>query len=207
MVIVAVCALCALAACGYKDSKGSADKGDQPAPPAAADPAPANAAIPAAWKGKLEFESRTITTHDETVSVPGPKGGKAGHMPNGLEPANGSTTFGFGTTFSAGKTCGGACEDKPADKWEKAANSSFFDNMLAHTPAPKVYKDEKTPGHRVLIAEDQYTGGNVNSTTIMMAWWKDGADRFYYCNVTLAPESKDLVSAFEQACAKLVVAF
>ena len=55
-----------------------------------------------------------------------------------------------------------------------------------------------------MIAEDTNTDGNVNNTTIITAWWKDGGERFYFCDATLAPESKDLVPAFDKACASAV---
>jgi hypothetical protein len=185
--------------CGKKKGGSAASSGP-------ADVSAANAAIPAAWKGKLEFVSQTITAHDDAVTVPAPKGWKPGNIQSMLEPPDGSG-FGFGTSFWPSKTCGGECKEKSAAEWEAAANSATFGNMLAHNPPPKVIKDEKTPGHRVLIAEDQYTGGQVNNITIMMGWWKDGADRMYLCTVDLAPESKDLVNAFEQACAHMQTDF
>lgn len=161
--------------------------------------APANAAIPAAWKGKLEFVSQTIDNHGDAVTLPAPKGWKPGNIKSMLEPPDGSG-FGFGTHFWAGKTCNGECTSKSAAEWEKSANEMSFGNELAHTPPPKVLKEDKRAGFRELIAEDQYTTGQTNNVTILMAWWKDGADRMYFCNVDLAPEAKDLVPAFEQAC-------
>lgn len=200
---IGIAAALALAGCGKKDKDGAGSSGG--AGGGDVDVAPANKAIPAAWKGKLEFVARTITNRDESATVPAPKDWKVGFLKDTLEPAEGNKAFGFATSFRAGKTCGGECKAKPAAEWEQAATSSFFGNMLAHKPPPKVLKDEKSAGKRVLIAEDQYTDGNQNKTVIMMAWWKDGADRLYYCTVDLAPESKELVGAFEQACAKLAV--
>ena len=196
----------ALVACGKKNaSKDNAKGSAAPKGPAASvDPGPANAKIPAAWKGKLEFVSEQVKDMDDTVTAVVPKGWTKKSV--GLEPPDGSS-FGFGAKFWVGKDCDGECKAKSAAEWEKSASNSFFNNLMAHTPPPKVLKDDKQPGHRTLIAEDQYTDGQVNNTEIMMAWWKDGADHYYFCNATLPPESKDLVDAFEQACAHLDASF
>ena len=79
--------------------------------------------------------------------------------------------------------------------------------MLAHKPPAKILKDEKRPGSRVMIAQDQNTDGNANNTVVLTAYWKDDADRFLFCNATLNELSKDLAPAFEQACAKLALDF
>ncbi len=185
----------ALVACGNKGSSGTA-----------ADASAANAAIPAAWKGKIEFVTQTLGK-DEGVSVPAPKGWKPGFLDGTVEPPDGNKDFGFATNLRAGKTCGGECKSKDAAAWESAANESSFNNMLAHKPAPKVIKDEKRPGSRVMIAQDQNTDGNMNQTFVLVAYWKDGADRFYFCNASLAEVAKDLAPAFEQACTKMAVDF
>jgi hypothetical protein len=127
-----------------------------------------------------------------------PKSWKAAFLDDEMEPSDNS--FGFGTSMRVGSTCGGECKSHTADEYAKSANKSFFDNMLAHTPPPKIIKDEKTDGRRVMIAEDTNTDGNVNKTSVMIAVWKDGADQYYYCTADLAPESKDLAPAFEKAC-------
>ena len=199
--VIVIAALALGSSCKKKDDvAGDKSEAKKESGPAAV--APANSKIPDAWKGKLEFTSQTFTDHGEDkVTAPAPKGWKPGHVVS-LEPPDGSS-FGFGTQFWVGKTCNGSCEAKPAAEWEKAADKMSFANEMAHTPPPKVIKEDKHPGFRELIAEDQHTDGNVNNTSILMAWWKDGADRMYFCNVDLAPESKDLVWAFEQACLHL----
>jgi hypothetical protein len=204
--VIVVAALALAAGCKKKEEAGGGDKAaDKKAAPANADAGPANAAIAASFKGKIEFTSQTFDDHGDKVTAPAPKGWKPGHVVT-LEPPDGSG-FGFGTQFWVGKTCNGSCESKPAAAWEKSANEMSFANEMAHTPPPKIIKEDKKPGFRELIAEDQHTDGNVNNTSILMAWWKDGADRMYFCNVDLAPESKDLVNAFEQACLHMVVDF
>lgn len=189
-----------VAACGKGGDKGGGGKGGG----GTADAAAANAAVPAAWKAKLAFEVKTLggeqDKHAEKVSVPVPKGWKNGFLDGSVEPADGNNDFGFGTKMWVGGGCQGECKAKSAAEWAKAANESMFDNLLAHTPPPKVIKDEKKDGRRTVIAEDTNTDGNVNNTTVVTAWWKDGAERFYFCDVTLAPESKDTAPAFEKAC-------
>jgi hypothetical protein len=185
------------AACGKKDG----DKGKS-GPARTVDPAPANAAIPAAWKGKIEFEAMKIADDfdkEGTVTAVVPKGWVAGKGIKAMrEPPEGAQGFGFGTHMWPGSGCGGECKARPSAELEAEANKSFFSNLLAHTPPPKVIKDEKTPGHRLLVAEDQ--GGGMDHISIMSAWWDDGAKRFSFCTVELAMEAKDLEPAFEQAC-------
>ena len=186
------------AACG-KGAGGGASGGGT------ADPKAANDAVPAAWKQKLAFEVKTLGDDPkEKVSAAVPKGWKKGFLPDELDPPDNNNDFGFGTTFRVGGTCGGDCKAKSAKEWEDAANHAFFDNVLAHTPAPKVIKDDKKPGRRTMIAEDQHTDGNMNQTFVITAWWSDGGERFYFCDVALAEEAKDLAPAFDKACAAAV---
>ena len=197
---LAIVMLCA-AACGKGSGKsGGGDK----AGGGTADAAAANAAIPAAWKSKVSFEVKTLggeeDKHADKVSVPVPKGWKKGFLDGSVEPPDGNNDYGFGTKMLVGGGCQGECKVKSSAEWAKAADESMFNNLLAHTPPPKVIKDEKKDGRRTMIAEDTNTDGNVNNTTVVTAWWKDGAERFYFCDVTLAPESKDLAPAFEKAC-------
>ena len=184
----------------------SKDKGGSGAPARALDPAPANAAVPAAWKAKLEFAAVKIEgdfKDDDPITAIEPKDWVAGKGIKSMrEPPETKKDFGFGTHVWAGKGCNGECKSKSAAEWETAANKSFFDNELAHDPKPKVIKDVKEPGHRLMVAADQYTGGQVNNIAIMSAWWSDGGERFYFCTVDLAPEAKDLEPAFEQACSQ-----
>lgn len=189
-----------IAACGKGGDKGGAGKSGG----GTADAKAANDAVPAAWKSKLSFEVRTVggekDKHGEKVSVPVPKGWKAGFLEGEVEPPDGNNDFGFGTKVWVTGGCDGECKAKTSKEWEASANHSLFDNVLAHTPPPKIIKDEKKDGRRTMIAEDTNTDGNVNNTMVMTAWWKDGGERFYFCDVTLAPESKDLAPAFEKAC-------
>jgi len=189
--------LMTLAGCGGKK------KGNDAPPP---DPAAANAAIPAAWKSKLEFTVQKLGDGKFTdpVAVAAPKGWKPGFLAGTLEPPEGNSDFGFGTTFRAGGSCGGDCKAKSAADWEAAANTSYFGNVLAHKPAPKIIKDEKTPGRRVMIAKDQHTDGNMNPLTIIVSTWQDDGERFWTCSVELGDKAtEDLAPAFEKACLTL----
>jgi hypothetical protein len=202
-------AYAALGGCKHKEEpaqqapakEAPAEHKDDPA----VDVASANSKIPEAWKGKLEFMSQTLESHGDKVVVAAPKGWKPSNI-GALEPPDGSG-FGFGTKFWTGKTCNGECKARSAADWGASADKVSFANELAHQPAPKILKDDKRDGFRELVAEDQHIDGNINMTSILMAWWKDGADRMYFCNVELAPESKDLVWAFEQACGHLRAEF
>jgi hypothetical protein len=186
------------AACGKKDGGGDKGGGDKKSGGGTVDPGPANAAIPAAWKGKIEFEAATIADDfdkEGTVKAVIPKGWVGGKGIKAMrEPPETAKDFGFGTHVWSGSGCGGECKERPATELEKEANKSFFDNLLAHTPPPKVIKDDKTPGHRLLVVEED------SSMKIMAAWWKDGGKRFQFCTVELAKEAKDLEPAFEAAC-------
>jgi hypothetical protein len=190
------------AACGKGGDKGGGGGGKSGG--GTADAKAANDAIPASWKGKVTFEVRSLggekKQSDEKVSVPVPKTWKAGFLEGSVEPADGDSAFGFGTKMWVTGGCDGECKARSSKEWEASANHSLFDNVLAHKPAPKIIKDEKKDGRRTMIAEDQYTDGNVNNTEVMTAWWTDGGTRFYFCDATLAPESKDLAPAFEKAC-------
>jgi hypothetical protein len=195
--------LMVVAACGSKGDKGKGGEGGG----GSADAKAANDAVPAAWKSKLTFEVKTLggkDKHGEKVSVAVPKGWKDGFLDGSVEPQDGNNDFGFGTTMRVGGTCGGECKAKSAKEWAAAADDSFFNNITAHQPAPKITKDEKKDGRRTMIATDQNTDGNMNRTYVVTAWWKDGGERFYFCDVELADESKDLAPAFEKACAAAV---
>jgi hypothetical protein len=202
--MIALSTVLALAACGKKDKDGGSSGGGG----GSVDPAAANAAIPAAWKGKLEFSAQKLGKgkFGPPVSVAAPKGWKDGFMDGSLEPADGTTTFGFGVSFKAGGTCGGECKKKPAAEWETAANTSYFDNILAHKPPPKIIKDEKSAGRRVMVAKDQYTDGNQNKTMIVVATWTDNDEHFFACSVDLTDKEADLATAFEKACATVTPA-
>ena len=185
------------AACGKKgDDKGAAKKDE---PKRTLDAGPANAAIPAAWKGKIEFEVTKIEDDfdkDKSITAVIPKGWVGGKGIKSMrEPPQGAN-LGFGTHVWAGAGCGGECKEKSAAELEKEMNKSFFDNLLAHTPPPKVLKDEKTPGHRLLVTDEN------GKMAVLAGWWKDGAKEFTFCSVDLAPEAKDLEPAFEAACSQ-----
>jgi hypothetical protein len=195
-----------VAACGSKGDKGKGggDKGGDKGGGGPADAKAANDAVPAAWKSKLTFEVKTLGGEKgmdkEKLSVPVPKGWKNGFLEGSVEPQDGNNDFGFATGLRVGATCQGECKTKSSAEWAAAADEAFFNNLLKHTPAPKVTKDEKKDGRRTLVATDTNTDGNMNQTHIVTAWWKDGGDHFYFCSADLAEEAKDTAPAFEAAC-------
>lgn len=196
-----VTALAIVAAVGCKHKQDdAAPKGRAAGAPTAGKPdptanvAPANSRIPQAWKSKLEFVSQQLDSQGDTITVPAPKGWQTNDI-GALVPPDGSS-FGAATQFWATKTCNGSCEAKSAADWEKAVDKMAFADELARTPPPKLLKEDRRPGFRELVAENP----NDGTTAILVAWWKDGAERAYLCDVTLAQEAQDLASAFEQAC-------
>jgi hypothetical protein len=170
------------------------------ASPAASAPGvgPANDAVPAAWKSKLSFAALEIPlSASSKVTVPIPNGWRerseswaSGHY----QPSQPRSSDWDGSTdFFVSSNCDGACEPKPAAAWATAADRGF---AMGFPPAlsPKTIKDEKVEGRRTVIAS------MVGHTTIMTAWWKEGADRYYYCAAVLPDKDSELVPAFEKAC-------
>jgi hypothetical protein len=192
----------ALVACGKKDKDGGSSGGGGDV-----DVAGANAAIPAAWKGKLEFSVQRLGEgkFNDPVNVAAPKGWKKGFMEGSLEPPEGNSEYGFGTSFKAGGTCAGDCtKPKSEAEWVAAGDSTYFSGLGNPKPPEKIAKDDKGAGHRTLIVENGPLG--MGSTSIIVAKWTDGGDRMYTCKADLSDKGKDLAPAFEKACLTVVSA-
>jgi hypothetical protein len=187
---IAVAAL-ALVACGKKDGD-KASGGDKPAA-VAIDPAAANAAVPAALKDKIVFEKRDIVLErgksKTTYTMAAPKGWtQEGKM---FAHLKGDANAGFFTRLEVGSNCDGEC--KPKD-WEKVADKVNFQPRASG----KVIKDDKGKGKRTMIADVDSNG--AKTTVVVVAWWTDGADKYYACTATLDESIKDAAPAFEKAC-------
>ena len=173
-----------LAACG----KGGGG-GDKPAP----DPAKANAAIPAAWKGKLEFVVAETGGKRDRFQAVMPKGWTEGIMPDSVAPPSGNADFpSHGTDYSVGSTCQGICGE--AKDWPKVADETYFNQFTSGSSGFKVTKDDKAAGRRTIVASSS------DATYVIVAWWEDGGGRMYSCQARLAERAQELAPAFEAAC-------
>jgi hypothetical protein len=190
-----VVAALALVACGKKDGDKGGDKGGGGGggPSVTIDPAAANAAVPAALKDKLVFEKRDIVLErgktKTTYTMAAPKGWtQEGKMFGHLKA---DTNGGFFSRLEVGSNCDGECKPK---EWEQIADKVNFQPRAKG----KVIKDEKAKGKRTMIAEVE--SGGAKTTDVVVAWWTDGASKYYACTATLDEAIKDAAPAFEKAC-------
>ena len=214
LIVVLVCAT----ACGKKGA-------DAP-PVTKADADAVNAAVPADFKGKIEFEVGAIKDdfghHTTTYSLILPKGWKKGFMPGSLEPADGdsfgSKTLGK-TSISVGSNCDGDCKSKD---WAAVVDKVFYKQYTSGEVPGKIIKDDKQKSSRTLVFQQEpkvetttTQSGTTTSTTtatsgekgitIITTWWTDGASQHYKCMVQLGEPAIGLAAAFEKLCAKVSV--
>ena len=200
-----------LGACSKKDKDAGGDKSDKADKSdkggggggGNVDASKANAAIPSSWKGKIEFTSQKLGEgkFGDPVYVAAPKDWAKGFMEGSLEPPKGSQGWPFGTSFRAGESCEGECKARSDAEWASAGEKSMFGNV---TKDGEVIKDDKGAGHHTVIVHNKSNG--IAKTQIILANWKDGGERMFFCTVDLPDDVKDLVGAFEQACATVVSA-
>lgn len=176
--LVCVIAIGVTAACGKGGGGGGGKAPD-------ADPAAANAAVPAELKGKLEF----VTARDdkENVAWVTPKGWKEGAIPGMVKPPD-DADLGFMTKYSVGTNCDGTCEPKD---WAATADKVEFAQLAS---AGTVERDEKSSGSRTMVA------ALGDRKQLVMAWWKDGARHYVSCSASLEKEIVAALPAFEAAC-------
>ncbi len=169
--------LFALAACGGGKGGAGAAK--------TADPAAANAAVPAEWKGKLEF----VVERDAKrgVSFVTPKGWVEGVIPGERKPPEGAN-LGFMTRYGVGTNCDGMCEAK---EWGPVVDQVEFADLAK---AGTVERDDQTATRRAMLVK-------VDERTIYsVAWWKTGAKHYVTCRVTLDGPLAAAAPAFIAAC-------
>jgi hypothetical protein len=195
---------------------GLAACADKQAPPKVsitdADLAAVNAAVPADMKGKIEFEIGVVTEekgrNPTKYKMVRPKGWKPGFMPGSLEPADGDKGFGSPTlgktSMDVGSNCDGRCEEKDWAKVSDKVNfASFVDGKRGEG---KVVKDVKGKNTRTLVFEHKLSENWPEKDvafTIVTAWWTDGGEKYFVCDVELGAPAKGLVDAFEKVCAKV----
>ena len=173
----------AVLGCGGKKSESGGGGGGGKAKDA--DPAAANAAVPAELKGKLEF----VPTRDDKHNLAWvmPKGWTEGVIPGMVRPPDGAN-FGFRTKYSVGRNCDGMCESKD---WPAVADKVNFTQVAS---AGTVERDEKrADGRTMVVAID-------DRRELVMAWWKKGADHYVTCSVSMEKEAQPAAAAFEAAC-------
>ena len=150
-----------------------------------ADPAAANAAVPAELKGQLEF----VPTRDDKHNLAWvmPKGWTEGVIPGTVKPPDG-TNFGFMTKYSVGRNCDGMCESKD---WPAVADKVNFAQLAS---AGTVERDDKRADGRTMVV------ALGDRRELVMAWWKKGADHYVTCSVSMEKEAQPAAAAFEAAC-------
>jgi hypothetical protein len=171
----------AVLGCGGKKSDGGGGGGGKAKD---ADPAAANAAVPAELKGKLEFD--TAKDAKDNVAWVKPKGWKEGAIPGMVKPPD-DANLGFMTKYAVGTNCDGTCEPKD---WAATADKIEFAQLAS---AGTVEKDEKGEGTRTMIV------AIGDRKDLRMAWWKTGAKHYVSCSATLE-EVAPALAAFEAAC-------
>ena len=214
MVLGSALALLATAGCKKQNQAAPASK----AAPAAAgapsattapvvDPAIAtiNAAIPASWKGKIEFAAREIKDdfHNTSLTAIVPKDWPKGFLGDEIDaPKSSDFQFGFDTKVRIGESCAGTCKPHTSGEFAELADKEFFADLLSRKPPlnVEIVKDEKSADQRVLIAHQPKGAGGLEVTYVQIVWWKDGAERVSYCMVDLDEKAGELASAFEKAC-------
>ena len=175
----------AVLGCGGKKSDGGGGGGGGGGKAKDADPAAANAAVPAELKGKLEFEATREDRHQ--LAYVRPKGWAEGAIPGSVKPPEGAN-LGFMTRYSVGTNCDGMCQAKA---WEEVVDKVDFAQLAS---AGTVERDTKSSGGRTMVA----TIGDRKE--IVVAWWKAGADHYVVCRASLEKELAAAAPAFEAAC-------
>jgi hypothetical protein len=172
-------------ACGKKGSGRGGPVGE-------ADPAPANAAVPAELKGKLEFEA--VRDEVRNIAWVTPKGWKDGVIPGQVKPPE-DAGLGFMTKYSVDHNCDGDCEAKD---WRAVTDRVDFGQLAK---AGKVLRDEKGTATRTMLVDIS------GRKELVQSWWKKGADHYVVCRASIEPELQAALPAFEAACKATLAGF
>jgi hypothetical protein len=184
----------------------SACGGSKEPPAAKIDPAAVNALVPAALQSKMVFEQTTVEEErgrrSKTVyTLAAPKTWKGDDKMKMFARLRPPSEDGFGsfTEISLGSNCDGKCEAKD---WAKVSEKVNFQQFRDK----KIVKDELGKTSHLMVVEDG------DETRVLYAWWADGGDHYFTCNVTLskgfsdsAPDPRAAAPAFEKACAAVNV--
>jgi ABC-type phosphate/phosphonate transport system substrate-binding protein len=149
------------------------------------DAASASKLVPAELAAQLSFEDTTL---DDGIHAAVPAGWQSHHIPGMYKP--GDDSLGFMTRFSVGTNCDGACQPKDwAAVADKVDFAQFTDGHFT------VDKDDKSDGHRLLIARSD------DKVYITEAWWRADLPRYLSCSVSLDGPAAKARDAFVAACA------
>lgn len=170
-----------------------------------------NAAVPEAFREKLKFEKRELTSKSMsgdvvfTFAAPATWVFDDWQLPGmvSLHPPYGmGSGYGNGTAVKVSSACGGACVAKD---WAPVA----AENLLKFGTPPKTLREEKGAQSLLRVSE-----GEVE-IYFEYSFWYPGSTQYFECNVTLMKEVGDdeqpdprlALAPFEQACKAVNVAF
>ncbi len=153
--------------------------------------APVQAAVPADGP-KVTFEAKLLD--DDRIALTVPTGWTVGVIPGRFKPPD-DAKLGFMTQFGAGGNCDGMCEPKD---WKATADKVEFAQFKSGSFS--IIKDEPltNPEGRLVVASAD--GGK--RLYLVVARWKDGAERYFNCRATLEESALKLLPALELACKK-----
>ncbi|HRC59290.1 MAG TPA: hypothetical protein PKU97_25385 [Kofleriaceae bacterium] len=170
-----------------------------------------NAAIPAAWKGKVTLEPWTVDSNGHRYALLLPKGWKLSPVHEGtVVPADNnqlddSEVFGSGNEVSVMSYCAGDCS--PGRDWYKASDDQIFAQFRDMRVRGTVLSDERQPNGRLLITQrEPEKGTDVKVTAqdksriVVRAWWDKNGSSYHVCQVVLSDVSYELAPAMAAAC-------
>lgn len=168
-----------------------------------------NALIPAAWQGRVGFETGTLIDkrgkQGDVYRLALPTGWKPSYMPGSLQPADAddfgrSPALGAVLALRVTSNCNGECVPKD---WAVESDRAFFHKFTDGKATGRVVKDERTPTSRTLVFQRDAGArpdlpGEIN---ILRAWWKKNGSQHFLCEAKLQGAATELAPAFELACA------
>ncbi len=178
-------------ACKGKVTVHVKDKG-QDHPPAPTWPAAnadaANAAVPAAWKGKLSFT--VVKDAKEKLQGVIPVGWAASkYVPDAYAPND--AAYGVATELHLHTNCDGSCVAKD---WAPIVQRVTIDPFAKS--GRKVLRDESTAtSHLILVSVPE-----MMKRELVYTVWAIGSDRYWICDAEIGDELADALPAFEAAC-------
>jgi hypothetical protein len=164
------------------DTTGGAAKPTASATPPAANPGAIDQLVPDGLE--LRFETATIDDELEAIVPVGWEASKV--IPGRYRPAGGSD-LGFMTSYKVGSNCDGYCSPK---EWKPVVDKVEFGRLDGKT----IEKDEKLPNGRLVVARSD------DHVSVIAAWWKADASRYFYCRAELDRQATKAAAAFEAAC-------
>ncbi len=97
----------------------------------------------------------------------------------------------FGTRFSAGTNCDGFCKAKDWAQVAEKVEFARFRQDGATIESEVALTDP--PGRRIVSSQGK-------RTTVAVARWREGAEKYFYCRAELAGKHRALKDRFTTAC-------